>query len=45
LKEVSPELKSWVELVEKGMLIISTSIIILTAAYQGADFLTSKTNN
>jgi len=43
LREVSPELKSWVELVEKSLLIISTSIIILTAAYQGAEFLASKT--
>ena len=43
MREVSPELKSWVELVEKSLLIISTSIIILTAAYQGAEFLASKT--
>ena len=43
MKDVSPELKSWVELVEKSLLIISTSIIILSAAYQGSDFLASKT--
>lgn len=44
MKEVSPAFKSWVELIEKGLLIISTSIMVLTAAYQGADFLSSKTN-
>lgn len=43
MKEVSPELKSWVELIEKSLLIISTSIVILTATYKGADFLASKT--
>lgn len=43
MKEVSPELKSWVELIEKSLLIISTSIVILTAAYKGSDFLASKT--
>lgn len=43
MKEVSPALKSWVELLEKSLLIISTSIVILTAAYQGSDFLKSKT--
>lgn len=43
MREVSPELKSWVELVEKSLLIISTSIIILTAAHQGAEFIASKT--
>ena len=43
MKEVSPALKSWVELLEKSLLIISTSIVILTAAYQGSDFLNSKT--
>ena len=43
MKEVSPAFKSWIELVEKSLLIISTSIIILTAAYQGAGFLASKT--
>lgn len=43
MRGVSPEFKSWVELVEKSLLIISTSIIILTTAYQGAEFLTSKT--
>lgn len=43
MRGVSPEFKSWVELVEKSLLIISTSIIILTAAYQGAVFIASKT--
>lgn len=43
MKQVPPELKSWVELIEKSLLIISTSIVILTAAYKGADFLASKT--
>ena len=42
MKLVSPALKSWVELVEKLLLIISTSIIILTAAYKGGVFITSK---
>lgn len=42
MRGVSPELKSWVELVEKSLLIISTSIIILTSAYQGNDFIESK---
>lgn len=42
MKLVSPALKSWVELVEKFLLIISTSIIILTAAYKGGVFITSK---
>ena len=44
MKVVSPALKSWVELVEKSLLIVSTSIIILTTAYRGADFLESKAN-
>ncbi|MBJ9284379.1 hypothetical protein I5487_02955 [Citrobacter freundii] len=42
MKLVSPVLKSWVELVEKFLLIVSTSIIILTAAYKGGVFITSK---
>jgi hypothetical protein len=42
MKLVSPALKSWVELVEKLLLIISTSIIILTAAYKGGVLITSK---
>ncbi|AXC30304.1 MULTISPECIES: hypothetical protein [Raoultella] len=42
MKLVSPALKSWVELVEKFLLIISTSIIILTAAYKGGVLITSK---
>lgn len=44
LKVVSPELKSWVELIEKSLLIISTIIIILTAAYKGGGLLASKSD-
>ncbi|EJL6894623.1 hypothetical protein O1E22_003376 [Vibrio cholerae] len=42
MKEVNPKLKSWLEVIEKSLLIISTSIAILTAAYKGAELLTSK---
>lgn len=42
MKLVSPALRSWVELVEKSLLIISTSIVILTASYKGGVFITSK---
>ncbi|HBE9177214.1 TPA: hypothetical protein KNH08_000045 [Serratia fonticola] len=44
MKSVSPELKSWIELLEKSLIIISTSIIILTAAYKGGILITSKSN-
>lgn len=42
MKDVSPAFKSWVELIEKSLLITSTSIVILTAAFRGAEYLTSK---
>ncbi|ENM5736245.1 hypothetical protein DU972_003891 [Vibrio mimicus] len=42
MKEVNPQFKSWLEVIEKSLLIISTSIAILTAAYKGAELLTSK---
>ncbi|EJL6311418.1 hypothetical protein H2659_18380 [Vibrio cholerae] len=42
MKEVNPQFKSWLEVIEKSLLIISTSIAILTAAYKGAELLTSQ---
>ncbi|CAI1942249.1 hypothetical protein [Serratia fonticola] len=44
MKSVSPELKSWIELWEKSLIIISTSIIILTAAYKRGILITSNSN-
>ena len=43
IKQISPELKNWIEIIEKSLLIISTSIMIITATYNGASFLKSKT--
>ena len=42
MKQASPELKSWIDLVHKSLLIVSTSIAILTAAFKGAEYLSSK---
>lgn len=44
MKSAPPELKSWLELAEKALMVVSISIGIITAAYKGSEFLDAKSN-
>lgn len=42
MKEVSPSLKSWLEVTEKALIVVTLVIAIGTSAYQGVAFLSAK---